>query len=273
MALALRNALGPGAPARSPIDAARDILAKDLDMMRFWWTQREAEEADGLLLFHRFTELVASTPSLRAAQRDMTERLVDVAAEAMAARAGVSPDDPEPRIAAHALLGLWEIQWQSLLRNTDGQHTPEQALALVAADVERAAKLIDSGLWAFGVMVQGKGNREQVKAAADAAQSAGRQVATALRQARTLWQQIQDEHTAASTGDRQRDRERHRAQSDASRRAQREQREQWKQVIREQQQHWREARRTMHEQQREQLRQQADEWQTAAEEWKKWGQL
>jgi len=44
-----------------------------------------------------FTEMVNDTPSLRAAQFDMTERLAQVVARAMATRAGVDPEDPSPK--------------------------------------------------------------------------------------------------------------------------------------------------------------------------------
>ena len=147
----------------------------------------------GLALYRRFSDLIDSTPSLRAAQHDMMDRLVQVTAEAMASRAGLSPDDPEPQIAAHAILGLWRIQYQALRRYCDGLETPDDIYAKVTAEVRRAARLIDSGLWSFAVIVQGGNSREQLKAAAESAQLAGRQVAAALRQARAVWRQLQQE--------------------------------------------------------------------------------
>jgi AcrR family transcriptional regulator len=189
-AVAIRAALGPGAPSRSPIQGALEVLHSQLEDMRRDW----GAHADSAVLFERFVDLIESTPSLRAAQRDMMDRLVQVAAEAMADRAGVSPDDPEPQIAAAAMLGLWRIQFQALRLYMTGSRTFDEVYEGVTAAVTRAAKLIDSGLWAFEVMVQGRGTREQVKAAAEAAQSAGRQVATALRQARDLWRRVQIEH-------------------------------------------------------------------------------
>jgi AcrR family transcriptional regulator len=189
-AVAIRAALGPGAPSRSPIQGALEVLNAELEEMRLDW----GAHADSAVLFERFVDLIESTPSLRAAQRDMMDRLVQVAAEAMADRAGVSPDDPEPQIAAAAMLGLWRIQFQALRLSMSGSRSFDEVCEEVTAAVTRAAKLIDSGLWAFEVMVQGRGTREQIKAAAEAAQSAGRQVATALRQARDLWRRVQMEH-------------------------------------------------------------------------------
>ena len=132
----------------------------------------------------------------------MMDRLVQVTAEAMAARAGLSPDDPEPQIAAHAILGLWRIQFQALRRYADEVEGLEDIYGRVTAEVRRAARLIDSGLWSFGVMVQGGNNREQLKAAADAAQQGGRQVAAALRQARLVWRNLQQERDTSEHRDR-----------------------------------------------------------------------
>jgi len=79
----------------------------------------------------------------------MLDRLIVVAAERLAERAGMSATDPEPQIAATALLGLWRIQFQAL-RTLNGARTPRQVHQAVSADVKRAAQLIDSGLHCFG---------------------------------------------------------------------------------------------------------------------------
>jgi AcrR family transcriptional regulator len=202
MAEAIRQALGPGSPGQSPIRGALEILTRDLDQLAVHWdTPIPGGNGTTAPPFRRFAELIESTPSLRAAQRDMMDRLVRVAAEAMADRAGISPDDPEPQIAAVAILGLWRIQFAALRHHAEISAAAEDVFPRVKAEVERAATLIDSGLWSFEVMVQGAGTRDQVRAAAEAAQQAGRQVTTALRQARTVWRQMQqaarDGHDAA----------------------------------------------------------------------------
>ena len=80
---------------------------------------------------------------------------VAVAAEILAARAGMRADDPEPQIAAAALLGLWRIQSQSLSKYLDGTRTPAQVHQAVTADVRRAARLIDTGLSFVAVSLPG----------------------------------------------------------------------------------------------------------------------
>jgi AcrR family transcriptional regulator len=201
MASAIRTALGPGALARSPTVAALEVLNSELERLRTDWDSFSS--SNGLL--ERFVSMIEDTPSLRAAQRDMMDRLVQIAAEAMAARANVSPDDPEPQIAATAILGLWRVQSQALRLCSTAQRAFEEGREEVNAEVARAARLIDSGLWAFEVMVQGRGTREQLRAAAEAAQKAGQQVAVALRQARDVWRQVQvefrDSHGPFKPGD------------------------------------------------------------------------
>ena len=199
MAAAIRHALGPGTPSRSPIQGALEMLSLDLEDLRDNWETAP----DAQIIFQRFVDLLESTVSLRAAQRDMMDRLVRVAAVAMADRAGVSPDDPEPQIAADAIVGLWRIQFQALHRYATTSDSFDEVAAQVTADVHRAARLIESGLWAFEVMVQGAGTREQLRAATEAAQRAGRQVAAALRQAREVWRDVQQharEGAAAAGG-------------------------------------------------------------------------
>jgi len=76
----------------------------------------------------------------------MTERSAAVATAALAARAGLAADDPEPQIAARALLGLWRVQADSLRKHLDDAPTAARLHELVTADVRRAAAVVDSGL-------------------------------------------------------------------------------------------------------------------------------
>ncbi|MFI2206511.1 TetR family transcriptional regulator [Streptomyces sp. NPDC020192] len=129
----------------SPVEAALRILAGELRALTSWIAAQD-DPVHAAAVIRRFGALTRSTPSLRAYHRDMTDRLVTVAAEVLAQRTHRSPDDPEPQIAATALLGLWSIQFQSLGKHLDGARTPTQIHEAVTADVRRAAKLIDTGL-------------------------------------------------------------------------------------------------------------------------------
>ncbi len=54
-------------------------------------------------------------------------------------------------------------------KRTDGDRSPREHLAAVLAEVRRAARLIDTGLWTFDAAVQGATTRRQFDAAAGAA--------------------------------------------------------------------------------------------------------
>jgi hypothetical protein len=82
----------------------------------------------------------------------------------LARRAGLSPDDPEPQIAATALLGLWRVQFQALSKYLDGTRTPAQVHQAVSAEVNRAARVIDHGLRSFASLTRDTGHRRDAPA-------------------------------------------------------------------------------------------------------------
>ncbi len=136
---------GLAEPGISPVDAALRILDGELGAMTSWLAQ-QADPAQAGAMIQRFGALIQATPSLRAYQSDMMDRYVAVAAAILAERAAMSADDPEPQIAASALLGLWRIHYRSLSKYLGGTRTPAQVHQAVTADVHRAARLIDTGL-------------------------------------------------------------------------------------------------------------------------------
>jgi AcrR family transcriptional regulator len=158
---ALRSTLAD--PGLGPVEAALRILADELNAMTSW-LEAQPDPAEASAKIRRFNALIQTTPSLRAYQRDMMDQVVAVAAETLAGRAGLSPEDPEPQITATALLGLWQIQFGSLRRHLDGTHAPAQVRLAVTADVHRAAHLIDRGLSDYAAIAQ----RPAHNAAADA---------------------------------------------------------------------------------------------------------
>ncbi len=186
IAEALREALGPGAPDASPIDAVLRVL---LDGVREFYGMWEDND-DGFRSILRFREMVEGTASLRAAQRDMMDRTSQVAAEAMAQRAGVDPQSPEPQIAATALMGLFGVQFRAMHRQAEIAPDAQSAERAVVSDVRRAARLLDTGLWSFAMVVQGTHGREQLRQAALASDEARKQVIAAMRQARSAWRAV-----------------------------------------------------------------------------------
>src|SRR5215831_11985309 len=135
-------------PAVPPVQAALAILDRELTVMTAWLAAQD-DPAEAGQAIRRFGDLIRATPSLRAYQADMMDQSAAVATQILAARAGMSTGDPEPQIAARALLGLWHVQADSLRHHLHGSPAPAQLHELVTADVRRAAQLIDTGLRSF----------------------------------------------------------------------------------------------------------------------------
>ncbi|MDQ0810036.1 AcrR family transcriptional regulator [Streptomyces sp. B3I7] len=152
---------------RRPVEATVEVLAAELRALTSWLAAQD-DPRDAASRIRRFGALTRSTPSLRAYHQDMTDRLVAVAAEALArrgcgthdGRAGDpshdvgfsrgSPHGPEVQIAAIALVGLWSVQFRSLARHlADDTCAPDRLHDAVTADVRRAADLLDTGLAAL----------------------------------------------------------------------------------------------------------------------------
>jgi AcrR family transcriptional regulator len=137
-------------PARTPVQAALGILDQELGTLIGWLAAQE-DASQGREAVRRFGDLIRATPALRAYQADMTDKSASAAAGILAARAGTAADDPEPQIAARALLGLWRVQADSLRRHLDRAATPALLHEQVTADVRRAGRLIDAGLRTYAV--------------------------------------------------------------------------------------------------------------------------
>ena len=142
------------------------------------------------VFFPMFAEMVASTPSLRAARLDLQNRLVEVATEELATLAEVDPRDPEPQIAARAMVALYDLSQDSRMRHIEQGLRGGKLRAAVLADLERAARLLETGLWSFNLLTQGARTRQQLREAALATEEARKQVRDALRQARDAWREL-----------------------------------------------------------------------------------
>ncbi len=132
-------------PGITPVAAVLRILDTELNGLTGWLAAQD-DPAAATAQVRRFGDLLRATPALQAHQRDIAAQLVAEAAALLAKRAGMDPDDPEPRIAACALAGLWDIQFRALRRYLDGTRTTAEVHEAVTAAVRRAARLIDDGL-------------------------------------------------------------------------------------------------------------------------------
>src|SRR3954465_1182595 len=126
----------------SPVEAVLRIVAGELgDLLS--WIEGQEDPVRARVTMRRFTELVEATPALRAHQREAQDQVVAVAAGILAERIGMSPDDPEPRIAAVALVGLWDVKAGAVKRNLYGDFGLDEVRERVLAEVHRAAQVVD----------------------------------------------------------------------------------------------------------------------------------
>jgi AcrR family transcriptional regulator len=132
-------------PELSPVEAVLGILADELGALTRWLSE-QPDLGAATVSIRRFGEMIATTPALRAYQSTVLDDLTAAAARALADRAGVSPDEPEPQIAAIALLGLWSVHFRALDKYLSSAPGPAELQEAVTADVERAARLIAGGL-------------------------------------------------------------------------------------------------------------------------------
>jgi len=84
------------------------------------------------------------------------------------------------------LLGLWRFYYRATVKYGNADTSPDQFEKLVLSEVERAGRLIDTGLWSFAMTVQGTDSRDQLRVAADASNEARKQVIRASKRPKPL---------------------------------------------------------------------------------------
>lgn len=183
LAQALRDRAAGVSPTRVVVDTLKEEAARLVSVVG----------NDRLDFLPAFGEMVRSTPSLRAAWGEHRQRLAEAVTEILAADAGTDPRDPEPIVAGRALVSLVELFYEAQLRRIGEGLTAGELRAAVESDLDRGARLLDTGLWSLNLLAQGLRTREQVREAATAADEARKQVVAALRQARSAWKSIHDE--------------------------------------------------------------------------------
>jgi AcrR family transcriptional regulator len=180
IAAALRQRDRSQSPTKAVVAALKE------DMARF-----ELITSDLTALYMpRFAAMVQEHPSLRAAWNEVRYRLVEVAREMLAESADVDPREPEPLVAAHALVALHELGYEALVRHVAAGLKGAELSAAVEAEIDRGARMLDTGLWSFNLLAQGGRTKQQLIEAAKAADDARVQVVEALRQARQAWREL-----------------------------------------------------------------------------------
>lgn len=140
---ALRTSLAD--PALAPVDGMLQVLERERSgVLAALTAAPDPGQAVGRYL--RFGDLIRGTPSLRAHQSEVVNQFAELAAQVLAARTGTDATDPEPKIAATALLGLWRLQFDALRTHLGSDLPAADAVAATREDVRRAARLIERGL-------------------------------------------------------------------------------------------------------------------------------
>jgi AcrR family transcriptional regulator len=174
----------------SLVDAIVAVLEADLEVVIDRWSSSD-EPDEVASRIRRFGELIDETPALQTAFHGMCERLAQVAAQMLAERAGVDPDDPEPQLAASVVLALWMAQHRAMHRYADGTRSVREVHEVVLDEIHRAARVADTGLSSFNLVVhQGASSRQQLRDAAVATNEARKQVLAAVKQARDAWKLV-----------------------------------------------------------------------------------
>jgi AcrR family transcriptional regulator len=159
---------------------------------------------DGSLDFlPAFGRMMRETPALRAAWGEHRHSIVETVTAILAQEAGVDRRDPEPVSAARALVSLLELMFDSQMRHVGDASTAAELQTLVMADLDRGARLLDTGLWSFHLMAEGRKTKDQLRDAALAAEQARQQVMSALRDARTAFRELRSEARAAGRAQRE----------------------------------------------------------------------
>jgi AcrR family transcriptional regulator len=131
-----------------PVDAVSRILSGELRALESWLADQQDTQA-AIRSVRRFGELIDATPALRSYQNERMNELTQIVTDLLAARAGLAADDPEPQVAAVALIGLWRVHFTALSRHLTDRSTPAATCGAVAAAVAAAAALITAGLGSF----------------------------------------------------------------------------------------------------------------------------
>ncbi len=149
---------------------------------------RYDQAPDALIEFiPKFGRMIDETPALRAAWLELHDRFAKVVRDEIAAQAEVDPSNPEPTVAGRALAGLADVAFESRIRNITAGVRGQALRDAVNADLERAARLLEVGLWSFSLLARGARAKGQ---AHEAAQAVRAQVVKALTQAHSAWTKV-----------------------------------------------------------------------------------
>jgi AcrR family transcriptional regulator len=92
------------------------------------------------------TRVITESPALLARERQVLARYADTLAELIASETGAGPDDLEPRIAAHALIGVHRSLIEYVRRRVATGASAAQIAGELGEQGEQAFALLERGL-------------------------------------------------------------------------------------------------------------------------------
>ncbi|MBO0768747.1 MAG: TetR/AcrR family transcriptional regulator [Solirubrobacterales bacterium] len=168
----------------SPTVAFVDALKRDMTL----FVDAIGEERSDFL--SDFARMVRDTPALRAAWGEFQHRLASALAAVLATELGVDPRDPEPVTAARAISSLMDLYGDSQLRRMHERADLAQLQVEIEADLDRAARLLDTGLWSLPVMAGTRRVKEQLlRDASRSADEVRKQVVDTVNEAKRVWRE------------------------------------------------------------------------------------
>jgi len=105
---------------------------------------------DGGEELREITAMIAQSPALLAREQQVFERFTDSLARLLAQEAGAGPDDVEPRVVAHALIGLHRGLLDYVRGGVLAGRSNRSLAAGVRAQAERALARLEQGLGDYG---------------------------------------------------------------------------------------------------------------------------
>jgi AcrR family transcriptional regulator len=128
--------------ATDPVPAVTNALTHQVRLLLASARDRH-DDTTAIAGIHRFGELLRSTPPLRAHFNDRKDTYTRAAAAKLGQRYDLDANDPRMTIAATTLIGLWQVQSDSLFHTTGKLKTLASVARRVDADLQSAAELIE----------------------------------------------------------------------------------------------------------------------------------
>jgi AcrR family transcriptional regulator len=144
----LLGAIRDRAPGESVLGAFRAFVLAPQGVFAMEGPGSDREATERLLTL---TRVITDSPALMAREREVLGRYTDTLAALVAEETGAGPDDVEPWVVAHALLGVHRALIEYVRRRVLAGETVPQIAEGLRAQAEVALARLESGLGDYDV--------------------------------------------------------------------------------------------------------------------------